>query len=70
MNKKALKTLEYDKIIDKLTALADTSQGKELCAKLLPQTDIILIKQAQEETSDGLTRLFRKGSISLLVFMI
>ena len=64
MNKKALKTLEYDKIIDKLTALADTSQGKELCAKLLPQTDIILIKQAQEETSDGLTRLFRKGSIS------
>ncbi len=64
MNNKALKTLEYDKIIDKLSALTSTSQGKELCLNLLPLTDINYIQKAQEETSDALTRLYRKGSIS------
>jgi len=63
MNEKALKKLEYDKIIDKLTALAGSSLGKELCASLVPSNDINEIRQRQKETSDALSRIFRKGSL-------
>ncbi|MFU0828655.1 MAG: Endonuclease MutS2 [Lachnoclostridium sp.] len=63
MNEKALKKLEYDKIIDKLTALAGSSLGKELCASLVPSDDINEIRQRQKETSDALSRIFRKGSL-------
>lgn len=64
MNEKALRTLEYFKIIDKLSALAGTGYGKELCAHLKPSSDIKLIERLQKETSDALSRIQRKGSIS------
>ncbi|MDD3173289.1 MAG: endonuclease MutS2 [Herbinix sp.] len=64
MNEKALRTLEYNKIIDKLTILAGTGHGKELCAHLLPHTDLATIKRLQTETSDALSRILRRGSVS------
>ncbi len=64
MNEKALKKLEYDKIINKLTELAGSGLGRELCALLLPSDDINEITARQRETSDALTRIFRKGSLS------
>lgn len=64
MNQKALKTLEYDKIIDKLTECADSFLGKEMCRKLLPVTDYEEIITMQQETSDALTRIMKNGSIS------
>ncbi len=64
MNEKALRTLEYNKIIDKLTSLAATSYGKELCAHLLPSSDLDTIQKLQRETTDALSRLLRKGSVS------
>jgi DNA mismatch repair protein MutS2 len=64
MNEKALRTLEFNKIIDKLTALAGTGYGKNLCARLLPQSDLATINQLQKETSDALSRLLRRGSVS------
>ncbi len=64
MNKKALTTLEYNKIIDKLTEYAASSLGKEKCSKLLPSTDLQEIQTIQKETSDALSRLLQKGSIS------
>lgn len=64
MNEKALRTLEYNKIIDKLSALAGTSYGKELCMHLLPQPDLDTIKRLQSETSDALSRILRRGSVS------
>lgn len=64
MNEKALKTLEYNKIIDKLCDLAHTLRGKELCAGLLPSSDLETIKKMQRQTSDALSRILRKGSIS------
>lgn len=64
MNQKALKILEYDKIITLLTEQATSDSGKELCRKLEPMTDYGQIVQAQKETSDALDRLYRKGSIS------
>ncbi|BFL45597.1 endonuclease MutS2 [Lactonifactor longoviformis] len=64
MNKKALKTLEYNKIIEQLTACATSSQGKCLCQALLPQDDIVTIERMQEETQDALSRIYQKGSLS------
>ncbi len=64
MNEKALRTLEYDKIIDKLCVLAGSGYGRELCARLLPLDDLKEITRLQTETSDALSRLMRKGSIS------
>jgi len=64
MNKKALKTLEFDKIIDKLTALAATPLGKDLCKKLKPSIDLKEIEHNQTETSDALSMILKKGTLS------
>ena len=64
MNQKALKTLEYHKIIDTLTEYASTEPGKRLCRELLPSCDYQEIVQNQQETSDAVTRVRQKGSIS------
>lgn len=64
MNQKALKILEYDKIIALLTEQATSDSGRELCRNLEPMTDYGQIIQAQTETADALNRLYRKGSIS------
>ena len=64
MNKKALKTLEFDKIIDKLKVLASTPLGKELCKELVPSTDISEIEHNLLETSDALSMVLKKGLLS------
>ena len=64
MNQKALTTLEYDKIIRMLTQHASSSLGKEKCQNLVPGEDLETIRHLQRQTGDGLSRLFRKGSIS------
>ena len=65
MNQKVLKTLEYNKIITQLTSYAASTPGKLLCQNLLPMSDYHEIVQAQTETSDALTRVRMKGSLSL-----
>ena len=64
MNDKVLRTLEYYKIIEKLTEKADSEPGKKLCRELLPSTDLGEIRRNQQETKDALTRLFQTGSTS------
>lgn len=64
MNQKALTSLEYYKIIERLTEKASSSMGKDLCRHLLPSRDINEIRLMQKQTGDALTRLFQKGSIS------
>ena len=64
MNVKALKTLEYNKIIALLEEHADSELGKELCRNLLPSIDLSEIQQGQQETADAVSRLFKKGSTS------
>lgn len=64
LNTKAIKTLEYNKIIDKLVQYAGSTLGKERCSKLLPMENLEDITHAQKETSDALTKILQKGSIS------
>lgn len=64
MNSKVLKTLEFNKIIDKLSAHSSTPLGKKMCEELVPSSDIKEIMALQLETSDALKRLWQKGSVS------
>ncbi len=64
MNKKALSTLEYDKIIEMLVSHASSPLGKIRCEDLLPSDSIAEIEHQQEQTQDALTRLFQKGNLS------
>lgn len=64
MNAKVLNTLEYTAIIQRLTEQADSQPGKKMCSELLPMTKLSDIEEAQLQTADALTRLFKKGSIS------
>lgn len=64
MNKKVYRTLEYDKIIEKLISLASSSEAKKRCEQLEPLTDEREIKDAQTNTKDALTRILRQGSVS------
>ena len=64
MNQKALRTLEYDKIIAQLVEYASCESGKELCRKLIPSIDYDEIVTAQRETTDAVTRVRQKGGIS------
>ena len=64
MNEKALKVLEYPKIIQKLTDYAASQPGKQLCRDLTPSSDPGTIRRMQTETSDAVSRLLRKGNIS------
>ena len=64
MNEKALRTLEYTKIIERLTELAGSSIGKELCRNLKPSSNLAEIEAAQKQTSDALSRIYQRGNIS------
>ena len=64
MNKKALKTLEYDKILERLARFATTPVGKERCQQLEPMNDMAQIRLAVTETTDAADRIRRKGSLS------
>lgn len=63
MNEKALRILEYQKIIHLLIEKASSAPGKELCKKLMPMTELSEIEQAQAQTADAFTRLVKGGRI-------
>lgn len=64
MNEKALRILEYNKMIEKLMDCATSPMGRALCEKLEPSADLGEICQNQMETSDALSRIYAKGSLS------
>ena len=51
MNEKALRILEYNKIIEKLVDCATSPMGKALCEKLEPSADLGDICQNQMAVS-------------------
>ena len=60
---KALKVLEYDKIIDMLLGLTQGELARDLVEKLEPSNDIDDIRRMQEETSEAYRVLARYGDI-------
>ncbi|MDF2821561.1 MAG: MutS2 family protein [Clostridiales bacterium] len=65
MNSKAIKTLEYNKIITKLVSFAQSALGKQRCEELMPSSDIEEISLNQAKTAAALNIVYKKGSISL-----
>ncbi len=63
MNDKALRILEYHKIISLLAEKASSAPGKELCQKLAPMTSLAALEEAQQQTADAFTRLVKGGRI-------
>ncbi|MBU9724393.1 endonuclease MutS2 [Diplocloster modestus] len=64
MNAKALHTLEFHKIIDRLTEHAASQSGKDLCRHLTPSDDLSQIRLLQSQTADAFSRILKKGSPS------
>ncbi|HZK25986.1 MAG TPA: endonuclease MutS2 [Thermoclostridium sp.] len=62
MNEKVIKVLEYNKIIEKLKDSASSALGKGLAEQLKPFTSYEEVIQAQNETTDAVTCVLRKGT--------
>ena len=65
MNEKYLKTLEYDKVIHKLSTYCKTYIGKECVKTLFPECNKYKIENSLEQTSEAVSLLCRKGSIPI-----
>ncbi|MBQ2879555.1 MAG: endonuclease MutS2, partial [Anaerotignum sp.] len=64
MNEKALHTLEYDKIIQKLVGYAVSPMAKERAADLRPSSAMSDIAIWQQETTESTVMALKKGSPS------
>ena len=64
MNEKALKTLEYYKITDKLAGYAVSEPAKIMCTKLRPSGNREWVDDALLETDGAVARLLRDDDIS------
>ena len=53
MNPGALRALEFDRIVDAVTAMAVTPTGRDRLAELHPHTEIEDVRNAQRATSEG-----------------
>ena len=65
MKERDFKSLEYNKIKDKVSEKCVTYLGKELVKELIPSTEIYRVKRWQKETTEAVSILLRKGEAPL-----
>ncbi|MDD6919741.1 MAG: endonuclease MutS2 [Eubacteriales bacterium] len=65
IERKVLKILEYDKIIEMLSEEACSAMTRQVIAELQPFTDISQVSEALAETAEGLLVLQKKQAIPL-----
>ena len=65
MNEKSLNTLEYYKIIERVSSFASSSVGKEKVLQLRPVKDINAVRELQKETSEAVSMILKKGSLKI-----
>jgi len=65
MNEKALVTLEFNKIMLRLTGHAVSPMGKEMSSQIKPSGDLLSIRTWQAETSEAVSMILKKGSLPL-----
>ncbi len=63
MNQKVLRTLEHNKIVERLAEYAFGADTKERCLSLLPSTSLSEITNAQQQTKDAMNRSLKKGRL-------
>lgn len=62
---RSLSTLEFDKILAKLSALASSSGGRELCEALLPTSHLEMVNQWQKDTDCTVKYILSEGRLPL-----
>lgn len=62
MDKRAIQTLEFDKILQQLSAHAESELGRHQIERLLPTDDAALAEVWQEETADAIQLILRFGN--------
>ena len=65
MNERALKILEFNKIIERLTDMAISPMGKDMASSLVPMEYLSDIKLAQKETTLAAKMALKKGRLPL-----
>lgn len=65
MNTKYLKTLEYDKIIHKLSTYCKTYVGKENIDTISPEFNADKVSNLLKTTNEAISLIFKKGNIPL-----
>ena len=68
MDSKALRVLEYEKIIEMLCRECSSSLTREQAKHLLPYEDIKEVREALTETEEAYTVLMQKGAPPLGTF--
>lgn len=62
MNDKTLKTLEYNRIIEKLQLLASSDLGREAASELMPSSSVSEILEKLSETEDAVFFITSRGT--------
>lgn len=62
MDNKSLKTLEFDKILERLAEYARNESAKEKALSLTPSSDSRIVEQMIEETDSAMTLMIKYGS--------
>ncbi|HBM80721.1 MAG TPA: endonuclease MutS2, partial [Clostridiaceae bacterium] len=65
MNKRTLRVLEYDKIINKLSEMALSEMGREIARNLTPSSNLNEVKLMQQETDEAVRIIFKNGAYPL-----
>lgn len=65
MNEKAINTLEFPKVREKLAAYASFSAGKDLARQLMPLTDITQVRRSQKITTEAVRLLSLRPDVSI-----
>jgi DNA mismatch repair protein MutS2 len=64
MNKKVLKTLEFDKITTQLADYASSTAAKDRCKRLVPMSELADIVLSGGQTNDAMNRSLKQGHLS------
>lgn len=61
MKERTLRVLEFDKVARRLSEMAASQPGKERCLSIMPSRDLDEIEKLQQETSEGVKAILKKG---------
>ncbi|BEP28618.1 endonuclease MutS2 [Helicovermis profundi] len=62
MNKRSLRVLEFNKIIELLKLEITSNVGKNIAENLVPSSNIEVVRESLKETSEALSLIIRKGN--------
>ncbi len=65
MNKKALKTLEFEKVREMLISKANFSLSRDLCMELSPSSELSEVNSRLQETNDAVEMIMKRGSLPI-----